>query len=231
MKIITVVGAGRVGATVAQLIGAYRLGRVYLMDIKGEKARGITIDLSQAGYDIEYTEAYKQSDIVVIAAGFSRKPNMGRNGLYEDNSKVVKDILKKCVKVSPDAIYIFVTNPVDKIAKLGFKYGLWEDQIKAMGNELDSMRFRYFIKDMAERDGISVYSVAGEVRGEHSIKMDVLVEKAAVNNMLITSLFNQSQLLEIVDNTKKAGDELIKLCKGSVYAPAEGVIQIIRRLV
>jgi len=228
---ITVIGAGKVGATVAQLIGVHKLGKVYLMDIEDDKAIGVSMDLAQAGYDVSYTEVYKKSDIVIIVAGFPREKWMERNDLYEKNSRIVNDILSKCVKISPHATYIFVTNPVDRIAKLGLEYGLKENQIKVMGSELDSLRFKYFIRDIAERDNHKVHCVEGEVIGEHTATgMKLLVDKATVNKMPIDQFFSQSQLLEIFDRTRKGGEEIINLCGGSAYAPAEGIIQIIRKL-
>ena len=177
-KKVTIVGAGNVGATAAHWIAAKELADVVLLDVAEGIPQGKALDLLQAmpiekrDVSIVGTNDYADtagSDIVVITAGIPRKPGMSRDDLLHTNSKIMTDVVGKVVAVSPDAILIVVSNPLDAMAQAAFKKsGFPRERVIGMAGVLDSARFRTFI---AEELKVSVENVTAFVLGGHGDTM------------------------------------------------------------
>src|SRR5579864_7146121 len=177
-KKVTVIGAGNVGATLAHRIADKQLADVALIDILEGVPQGKGLDLLEAGpiegYDVKIkgTNDYKDtadSDIVVLTAGFPRKPGMSRDDLLKANYEVVKSAVEQAVKVSPEAILIVVTNPLDVMAQTAFRVsGFSKNRVIGMAGILDTARYRTFI---AEALNVSVQNVQGFVLGGHGDTM------------------------------------------------------------
>jgi malate dehydrogenase len=171
-KKVTVVGSGNVGATVAQRLADRRMGDVVLIDIIEGVPQGKGLDLLESGpiegYDIKIrgTNDYADtanSDLVVMTAGFPRKPGMSRDDLLKANYDIVKGVIEKVAKYSPEAILIVVTNPLDAMVQTAFKVsGFPKNRVIGMAGVLDSARYRTFI---AEALNVSTRDVQGFVLG------------------------------------------------------------------
>src|SRR5438094_1955893 len=171
---ITVVGAGNVGATVAQYAVEKELGDVVLVDVIEGVPQGKALDLAQAGpihrYDstLVGSNGYEEtagSDIVVITAGLARKPGMSRDDLLFKNAEIVGGVVQEVARLSPNAILIVVTNPLDAMAQLAFrKSGFPKQRVIGMAGVLDSARFQTFI---ARELDVSVENVTAFVLGGH----------------------------------------------------------------
>jgi malate dehydrogenase len=177
-KKVTVVGSGNVGATVAQRLADRRMGDVVLIDIIEGVPQGKGLDLLESGpiegYDIKIrgTNDYADtanSDLVVMTAGFPRKPGMSRDDLLKANYDIVKGVIEKVAKYSPEAILIVVTNPLDAMVQTAFKVsGFPKNRVIGMAGVLDSARYRTFI---AEALNVSTRDVQGFVLGGHGDTM------------------------------------------------------------
>src|SRR2546426_1793950 len=175
---VTVVGSGNVGATVAHRLADKQLADVVMVDILEGVPQGKGLDLFQAGpvegYDVRIkgTNDYADtanSDLVVMTAGFPRKPGMSRDDLLKANFEVVKSAIEKAVKYSPDSILIIVTNPLDAMAQTAFRVsGFSKNRVIGMAGILDTARYRTFI---AEALNVSVQNVQGFVLGGHGDTM------------------------------------------------------------
>lgn len=231
---ITVVGAGNVGANCAVWAAKKELGDVVLVDIMQGIPQGKALDLLQAGpvegYDITVTGANDyastaNSDIVIITAGLARKPGMSRDDLVLKNYEVIKEVTQKVVEVSPKAIIILVTNPLDAMAQVA----LWvskfpKNRVIGMAGVLDSARFRTFI---AQELGVSVDNVTAVVLGGHGDTMVPVVRLSSVAGIPLTELISAGRLEEIVKRTRSGGAELVGLMGTSAYyAPAASAVEM-----
>src|SRR3989338_5856481 len=229
---ITIIGAGNVGATAAHLLAIKNLGDIVLLDAEEGIAKGKALDIMQSAplekfdISIEGTGNYentKDSDIVIITAGIARKPGMGRDELLTINAKIVSDVSEKLAVYSPNAVIIVVTNPLDAMAYIASKASkLPKHKVIGMGGILDSARFKTFI---AEELGISPAKVDAMVIGSHSNLMVPLPAHSKANNIKITELLAREKINELVERTKKGGEEIINLSKTSsaFYAPASSI--------
>ena len=230
---ISIIGAGNVGATTAHLIALKGLADIVLLDIEEGIAKGKALDMLQAGpiekfgVGIKGTSSYedtKNSDIVVITAGIIRKPGMSRDDLLSINTKIVREAAEKSAKNSPNAIMIAVTNPLDAMTYISSKASkLPKHKVIGMGSSLDSARFRAFI---AEELGISPAKVDAMVIGSHSNFMVPLPAHSKANNIKLAELLVSEKINELVERTKKGGEEIVNLLKtgSAFYAPASSIV-------
>src|SRR5499426_3205037 len=224
---ITVVGAGNVGASVAQYAVERELGDVVLVDVVEGIPQGKALDLAEAGpvhgYDAALvgSNGYDEtadSDIVVITAGLARKPGMTRDDLLFKNAEIVGSVVDQVVARSKQAILILVTNPLDAMVQLAWKRsGFPPARVIGMAGILDSARFRTFI---AQELNVSVENVTAFVLGGHGDTMVPLARYSTVAGVPITELLSKERIDAIATRTANGGAEITKLVGTSAwYAP------------
>lgn len=239
-KKITVVGAGFVGATCARRIIEKDLADVVLIDIIEGLPQGRALDLMESapieGYSSQIlgTNEYKDtknSDIVIVTAGIARKPGMSRDDLLQTNAKIIKDVITKIVKESPNAILIMVTNPLDVMSYYAYKISGFESKrVIGMAGVLDSARYRFFI---AEALGVTPSLVNAFVLGGHGDSMVPLPRYSTVNGIPITQLLSKKKIDEINIRTKNGGAEIVGLLKtgSAYYAPSASVVEMVKSII
>ncbi|HZT69528.1 MAG TPA: malate dehydrogenase [Terriglobia bacterium] len=238
-KKITVIGAGNVGATVAHRLVDKQLGDVVLIDILEGVPQGKALDLLEAGpiegYDVRVkgTNDYADtanSDVVVMTAGFPRKPGMSRDDLLKANYDVVKGAIEKAAKVSPDAILIIVTNPLDAMAQTALRVsGFSRNRVIGMAGVLDTARYRTFI---AEALNVSVQNVQGFVLGGHGDTMVPVPRYTTVAGIPVGELLPKDKLDAIIDRTRKGGAEIVNYLKtgSAFYAPSAAAVEMVEAI-
>jgi malate dehydrogenase len=232
---ITIVGSGNVGATAAHWIAAKELGDVVLVDIIEGVPQGKGLDLLEA-MPIEKRDSHvsgtndyadtANSDIAVITAGIPRKPGMSRDDLLNTNHNIMKDVVGKIVKYSPNCILIVVSNPLDAMAQAAYKMcGFPRERVIGMAGVLDSARFRAFI---AEELKVSVENVTAFVLGGHGDTMVPLARYSTVAGIPITELMPKDRLDALVQRTREGGAEIVKYLKtgSAYYAPSAAVAEM-----
>ncbi len=237
---VTVVGAGHVGATTAQRIIEGSIADVYLVDIVEGLAAGKALDMAQAaplaghsstitgGTDYEPAEG---SDVVVITAGIARKPGMSRDDLLATNGKIITGIVEEITRVTPGAIIIMVTNPLDVTTHIAMQVsGLPRERVMGMAGALDTARFRCFI---GMELGCSAVDVQAMVLGGHGDSMVPLASSATVGGVPITQLIEPGRLEEIIQRTRDGGAEIVGLLKqaSAFYAPSAGVTEMVASII
>ncbi len=239
-KKITVVGAGHVGATTAQLIAYKKLGHVCLVDVVEGIPQGKALDLTESAplenFDSQVIglnsyEETADSDIVVLTAGLARKPGMTREDLRDKNASIIKSVSQEVVKHSPDCFMIVVTNPLDTMTYVAKKYsGLAKNRIIGMAGVLDSTRFRSFI---AMELGVSNEDVHATVLGLHGADMVPMPRFSSVAGIPLTELMSKEKIDELVERTKDGGAEIVRLLKtgSAYYAPASSVVNMVESIV
>jgi len=238
---VTVVGAGNVGATCADVL-AYReiANEVVLVDIKEGVAEGKALDIWQKApinlYDtrtVGSTNDYEKtagSDVVVITSGLPRKPGMTRDDLISTNAGIVKSVTEQVVKYSPDAIIIIVSNPLDVMtyqAHLTSKFP--RTKVMGMAGILDTARYRAFL---AEELNVSPKDIQAVLMGGHGDTMVPLPRYTTVAGIPVTELIDEEKLNAIIERTKFGGGELVKLMGTSAwYAPGSAAAQMVEAIV
>jgi malate dehydrogenase len=234
-KKVTVVGAGNVGATVAHRLVDKQLADVVLIDILEGVPQGKALDLFEAGpiegcdVRVKGTNDYADtahSDLVVMTAGFPRKPGMSRDDLLKANYDVVKGTIEKVARYSPEAFLIIVTNPLDAMAQTAFKVsGFPRNRVIGMAGVLDTARYRTFI---AEALNVSVQNVQGFVLGGHGDTMVPVPRYTTVAGIPVTELMPKEQLDKIIDRTRKGGAEIVNYLKtgSAFYAPSAAAVEM-----
>jgi malate dehydrogenase len=237
---ISVVGAGNVGATVAQLIAYKELGDVVMVDIIEGLPQGKALDLLEAGpvegYDSQVNgannyEATADSHIVVITAGIARKPGMSRSDLITTNANIVRAVTEQVVKYSPEALLIVVSNPLDAMVHLTKHVsGFPKNRVVGQAGVLDSTRFRTFI---AQELNVSVEDTQAFVLGGHGDTMVPLPRYSTVAGIPITHLLPQETIDRLVQRTRDGGGEIVNLLKSgsAFYAPGAAVVQMVEAIV
>jgi malate dehydrogenase len=238
-KKITVVGAGNVGATTAQLIAEKNLGDVVLIDIVEGIPQGKALDIQEAcplwnsSVRVTGTNRYDDtsgSDIVVITAGLARKPGMRRGDLIKANADIVREVTKNIKRTSPNAIIIVVTNPMDVMTYLAWKASNFpHERVIGMGGVLDSSRMRTFI---ALEPGVSMEDVRAIVLGGHGDLMVPLSRLTTIRGKPVREVLPESKVEDIIERTKNGGAEIVGLLKsGSAYfAPAASIVEMIEAI-
>lgn len=240
MSKVTVVGAGNVGATCANVL-AHKdiLKEVVLLDIAGDTARGKALDTWQQAPIDHYstriigTDDYAQtagSDIVVITAGLPRKPGMSRDDLIATNAKIVVSVTRSILQYSPNPIIIVVSNPLDVMTYAAFKAaGLPASRVFGMAGILDTARYRAFL---AEALDISPKDIQAMLMGGHGDTMVPLPRYTTVSGIPVTELIDDARLQAIIERTKVGGGELVKLMGTSAwYAPGAAAAQMVEAIV
>ena len=233
---VTVIGAGNVGATTAQRIAEAGLADVVLVDIVEGLPQGKALDLSQSaplvGHDcaVRGTNDYAGtagSDIVVVTSGLARQPGMSRDDLLARNAGIVDSVVAQVAAVSPQAILIVVTNPLDAMCHVALKTsGFPRERVIGMAGILDSARFRTFI---AWELGVSVTSTHAFVLGGHGDTMVPLPRYSTVAGIPLTDLLPPERIAALVERTRNGGAEVVALLKSgsAYYAPAASVAQMV----
>ncbi len=241
MNKITVVGAGNVGATCANVIAHKDLAReVVLVDIKEGVAEGKALDIWQTssinhfstrltGSTNDYLKT-KGSGIVVITSGIPRKPGMSRDDLIKTNAKIVKEVTEKVVKYSPDAVIIIVSNPLDVMTYAAYKAAnKHSSKVFGMAGILDTGRYRAFI---AEALDVSPKDILSLSLGGHGDTMVPLPRYTTVNGIPIEELLGKEEIDKIVERTRFGGGELVNLMGTSAwYAPGAAAAQMVEAIV
>ena len=232
---LTVVGAGNVGANCAVWAAKKELGDIVLVDVVDGVPQGKGLDLMQAGpvesYGVSITGANDygptaNSDVVIITAGFPRKPGMSRDDLLLANYEVVKAATEQAIAVSPKCTIIVVTNPLDAMAQVAYMVSKFpKNRVIGMAGVLDSARFRTFI---AMELNVSVENVTAVVLGGHGDTMVPLVRLSSVSGIPLTELIPADRLNAIVDRTRNGGAEIVKYLKtgSAYYAPAASAVEM-----
>lgn len=236
---VTVVGAGNVGANCAVNIAYKELADVVLVDVVEGVPQGKGLDILQAGpvegSDVLVTgandyEPTANSDIVVITAGFPRKPGMSRDDLLIANYEVVKTATEQAVKYSPEAILILVTNPLDAMCWTAFSVsGLPKNRVIGMAGVLDTARYRTFI---SQELGVSVENITALVLGGHGDTMVPIVRLTTVGGIPLTELLDQATIDRLVDRTRNGGAEIVKYLKtgSAYYAPSASTVEMVESI-
>ena len=241
MKKITVVGAGNVGATCANVIAAKDLAReVVLLDIKEGLAEGKALDIWQTSSILHFntrvtgsTNDYlktKGSSVVVITSGIPRKPGMSRDDLIKTNASIVKDVTEKVVKYSPDAIIIVVSNPLDVMTYAAYRAAnKTSNKVFGMAGILDTGRYKAFL---ANALGVSPEDIHAMLLGGHGDTMVPLPRYTSINGIPVTELLGADAIEKIVERTRKGGGELVNLMGTSAwYAPGAAAAQMVEAIV
>ncbi len=241
VNLITVVGAGNVGATTAQRVAEKELARrVVMVDVVEGVPQGKGLDQWQSapieGFDSRVIGAngYDEtagSDIVIITAGIARKPGMSRDDLLNTNAGIVKQVSEQIARTSPNAIIIVVSNPLDVMCYVAKKVtGFPRERVIGMAGVLDTARYRAFL---AEALDVSVRDIQAMVLGGHGDTMVPLINYTTVSGIPVTQLLDRKTLDEIVDRTRNGGAEIVKHLKtgSAYYAPSSGAVQMAEAIV
>jgi malate dehydrogenase len=234
-KKVTIVGAGNVGATTAHWLAAAELADIVLVDIVEGVPQGKALDLLESlpverrDVNVIGSNDYgltSNSDIVVITAGFPRKPGMSRDDLVRANAEIVGAATKEAVKHSPGCILIVVTNPLDSMCEVARRAsGFPRERVLGMAGVLDSARFCTFV---AMELGVSVTNVQAFVLGGHGDQMVPLPRYCTVAGIPITELMDKATIDRLVERTAKGGGEIVNLLKAgsAYYAPGRSITEM-----
>jgi malate dehydrogenase len=238
-KKVTVVGSGNVGASCAVRLAGKALADVVVVDILEGIPQGKTLDILQAcaveGNDVQLTGANDyaptaNSDIVVITAGFPRKPGMSRDDLLWANYEIVKASVEQAVKYSPNCILMVVTNPLDAMCHVAYHVsGFPKHRVVGMAGVLDTARFRTFV---AQALNVSAADVVAFVLGGHGDTMVPLVRYSSVAGIPLADLMDADTLQQIVTRTRGGGAEIVKYLKtgSAYYAPSAAAVEMVEAI-
>ena len=236
---VSVIGAGNVGATLAQRIAEKGYADVVVMDIIDGLPQGKGLDMLQAGpitgsdARVIGTNSYEEtanSDIVAITSGVPRKPGMSRDDLVLTNMNIVKSVTEQVVKYSPKCIIIMVANPLDAMTQLALHVSKFpRNRVFGQSGILDTSRFRTFL---AQELNVSVEDVYACVMGGHGDTMVAIPRLTTVGGIPITELLPQETVNKIVERTVKGGGEIVALLKtgSAYYAPAAATAQMVESI-
>ncbi|HDO22566.1 MAG TPA: malate dehydrogenase [Nitrospirae bacterium] len=234
---VSIIGAGNVGATLAQLVARSGLADIVLFDVVRDMPQGKALDLSEScplwnvSVRIKGTNDYsdiKDSNIVVITAGIARKPGMSRDDLLTTNAAIIRAVSSELVRYCPDAVVIVVTNPMDAMAQVVLGgTGFEPNRIMGMGGILDSSRFRTFVADEL---GISYQDTEALVLGGHGDQMVPMPRYTTVRGIPITELMDRDKIESLIERTRNGGAEIVGLLRSgsAYYAPASSAFQMVK---
>ena len=242
MSKVSVIGAGNVGATCANVLAFREIAdEVVLLDIKEGVSEGKAMDMMQAAVTAGFAsrikgvtnnyEATANSDMVVITSGIPRKPGMTREELIGVNAGIVKSVAQNILKYSPNAILVVISNPMDTMTYLSLKsLGLPKNRIIGMGGALDSSRFKYFLSQAL---GCNANEVEGMVIGGHGdTTMIPLTRFATYKGMPVTNFLSEEKLNEVAAATMVGGATLTKLLGTSAwYAPGAAGAYVVESII
>jgi malate dehydrogenase len=232
---VTVVGAGNVGATCAQVLAQRDYADVVLVDIKENLPQGKALDIDQMAAVLGFepnvvgSNGYDEtagSEVVVVTAGLPRSPGMSRDDLVTTNEKIVGSVTQQVVEASPDAVLIVVSNPLDAMCHVAKSVSGWpKERVFGMAGILDTARFSTFI---AWETGASVKDVTAMVLGGHGDQMVPVVSATTVGGIPLTKLVAEERIDEMVERTRKGGGEIVNLLGTSAwYAPGAAAAQMV----
>ncbi len=236
---VSIIGAGMTGATTAHWLAERELADLVLVDVVEGMPQGKALDLQEAlpviGKDVRVVgsndyAATAGSDIIVITAGLPRKPGMSRDDLLAANAAIVRKAAEETIKLSPNAIYIILTNPLDVMTYLAWKAtGLPHQRVMGQAGILDSARMRAFV---AMELGVSVENIHCYVMGGHGDEMVPLPRHSNVAGIPLNQILPSDRLEAIIDRTRKGGGEIVSLLKtgSAFYAPAAGLAQMVEAI-
>ncbi len=238
---VTVIGAGNVGATCANVIAQKDIvNKVVLLDIKDGVAEGKALDIWEtapvneystrvAGYTNDYSQT-KNSEVVVITSGLPRKPGMSRDDLIATNAGIVRSVTENVMQYSPDAKIIVVSNPLDVMTYCAYLTAKVDSsKVFGMAGILDTARYRAFLADELN---ISPKDIQGMLLGGHGDSMVPLPRYTTVAGIPVTELIPADKLNAIIDRTKNGGGEIVNLLGTSAwYAPGAAAAQIVEAIV
>lgn len=235
---VTIVGAGNVGATCADVISYRRIaGEIVLLDIKEGFAEGKALDIMQCatttGFDTKVTgttgdySKTANSDVVVITSGIPRKPGMTREELIGINAGIVKSVAENILKYSPNAIIVVVSNPMDTMTYLALKsLGLPKDRIIGMGGALDSSRFKTYLSLALNKPANDIQGMV--IGGHGDTTMIPLTRLASYNGVPVSEFLSEAELEKVAADTMVGGATLTKLLGTSAwYAPGASVAYLV----
>jgi malate dehydrogenase len=242
-KKVTVVGGGFVGSTTAQRIHDAGLADVVITDLVEDMPAGKALDMAESAPIIgsnsratgistksgDYS-ATANSDVIVVTAGIPRKPGMSRDDLLKTNYDVMKAVVEPLAKLSPNAILIIVTNPLDAMAQAAFRIsGFPKNRVLGMAGVLDSARMSTFV---AAELNVSVENVHSFVLGGHGDDMVPLVRYSTVAGIPLPELISKEKLEAIVARTRKGGAEIVNLLKtgSAYYAPSAAAVEMVEAI-
>lgn len=239
-KKVSIIGAGNVGASTAQLIACDGVADVVLFDIAEGIPQGKALDISEAcplynsSVSVTGTNSYADtadSDVVVITAGFPRKPGMSRDDLLHANADVIKSVTAETSKLSPESVIIVVTNPMDVMAQVAWKVsGFNHNKVIGMGGILDSARLRTFVSFEL---GVSPNDVEALVMGGHGDQMVPMPRFATVKGVPLINLLSAEKIDDLMHRTRHGGAEIVNFLKtgSAYYAPAAAAYQMVRAVI
>ncbi len=238
---ITVIGAGNVGATAAQMLANKELANdIVLLDINEGVAKGKALDMYETmpilGSDsrIHGTSDYADtagSSIVIITAGLARKPGMTRDDLLVKNNEIVSTCAKQAFEVSPNAYFIVVSNPLDVMTYVTLKVtGLPRERVLGQAGVLDTARYRAFI---SMETGVSMRDIQCQLLGGHGDTMVPLPRFTSVGGIPVTDFIGAERLNEIVERAKGGGGEIVKLLQtgSAYYAPGTAAVEMAEAII
>ena len=238
---ISVIGAGNVGATCAEVIAHHEVANeVVILDIKENFAEGKALDIWETSpinmYDTRVTGTTNDygktanSDVVVITSGLPRKPGMSRDDLIQTNAKIVKSVTENVVKYSPNTIIIVVSNPLDVMTYCSFLNSkLPPNRVFGMAGTLDTGRYKAFL---AESLNVSTKDIQAMLMGGHGDTMVPLPRYTTVGGIPVTEMIDADKLNAIIERTKKGGGEIVNLLGTSAwYAPGSAAAQMVETVI
>jgi malate dehydrogenase len=236
---VTVIGAGNVGANVAQRLVEKELSDVILVDVLEGLPQGKALDLLESGplqdYDSRLSgsnsyDATEGSDIIVVTAGLARKPGMSRDDLLLKNAAIVREVTTQATRFSPDAIIIVVSNPLDAMCHVAMSASQFHrSRVVGMAGVLDSARLRTFI---SQELSVSVESTQALVLGGHGDTMVPMIRYCTVGGIPITELLSKERIDALIQRTREGGAEIVKLLKtgSAFYAPSAAVAEMVESI-
>jgi malate dehydrogenase len=236
---VSIIGAGNVGATTAQLVVQSGIADVVLFDVIEGMPQGKALDMAEAcplwdsSSSIRGTNDYSDtadSDIVVVTAGLARKPGMSRNDLLHANADIIRAVCSEISKVSPHAILIVVTNPMDIMAQLAWKTtGFSCKRVMGMGGVLDAARLATFL---SWELNVSPEDIEAIVLGGHGDDMVPLPRFTTVKGIPLTELLSKKRIASLIERTRNGGAEIVSLLKAgsAYYAPAASTFQMVKSI-
>lgn len=230
MAKVTVIGAGNVGATCANVLALNKIaGEVVMLDVKAGVSEGKAIDILQSAQTLGFEtkvvgvtndySATANSDVIIVTSGIPRKPGMTREELIGTNANIVKSVIENCLKYSPDTVFVIISNPMDTMTYLTLKAsGLPKNRVIGMGGALDSSRFKYYLSQALNANPAQVDGIV--IGGHGDTTMIPLKRFATYNGIPVSELLDAATLDKVVADTMVGGATLTGLLGTSAwYAP------------
>lgn len=231
---ISIIGSGRVGSTLAMILVQRNIDDVTLVDIVPNLPEGEALDLShmaaELGIDVKIRgsndySALDGSDLVVVTAGLARKPGMTRMDLLTKNAGIMRSVSSEVAKHAPSSNLLVVANPLDAMVYVAMKTtGFKRSRVFGMSGMLDLSRFKQFL---TEALNVSRSSINALVIGEHGESMTPVASYTSVNGIPVKNFLSEQQLDDAIDKTRKVAAEVIAKKGATFYAPANGIARMV----